>query len=350
MSFSSTLLYWYKEHKRDLPWRGISDPYIIWLSEIILQQTRIDQGMPYFYRFLERFPTIQDFAAADVDEVLRLWQGLGYYSRARNMYAAAQQVMGEFGGIFPSRYEDLLTLKGVGEYTAAAVSSFSTNQPKAVLDGNVFRVLSRYFGIETPINTGAGKKEFAQLAFEVLNKQNAGEYNQAIMDFGATQCKPKNPDCGVCGFQRGCYAVREGKVGILPVKLKARASRNRYFHYFIIRKGKQILMSRRDNSEVWGSLYEFPLLETSGNVDLPELVESPEFRELFLTSDLVQVGPMVKHVLSHQNIYAKFYEIRQSSSLRFQNSNWDYFLSEEIDKLAKHKLIFSFLEKYDILH
>lgn len=350
MSFSSTLLHWYKEHKRDLPWRGISDPYIIWLSEIILQQTRIDQGMPYFYRFLERFPTIQDFAAADVDEVLRLWQGLGYYSRARNMYAAAQQVMGEFGGIFPSRYEDLLTLKGVGEYTAAAVSSFSTNQPKAVLDGNVFRVLSRYFGIETPINTGAGKKEFAQLAFEVLNKQNAGEYNQAIMDFGATQCKPKNPDCGVCVFQRGCYAVREGKVGILPVKLKARASRNRYFHYFIIREDKQILMSRRDNSEVWGSLYEFPLLETSGNVDLPELVESPEFRELFLTSDLVQVGPMVKHVLSHQNIYAKFYEIRQSSSLRFQNSNWDYFLSEEIDKLAKHKLIFSFLEKYDILH
>lgn len=350
MSFSSTLLHWYKEHKRDLPWRGISDPYIIWLSEIILQQTRIDQGMPYFYRFLERFPTIQDFAAADVDEVLRLWQGLGYYSRARNMYAAAQQVMGEFGGIFPSRYEDLLTLKGVGEYTAAAVSSFSTNQPKAVLDGNVFRVLSRYFGIETPINTGAGKKEFAQLAFEVLNKQNAGEYNQAIMDFGATQCKPKNPDCGVCVFQRGCYAVREGKVGILPVKLKARASRNRYFHYFIIREDKQILMSRRDNSEVWGSLYEFPLLETSRDVDLPELVESPEFRELFLTSDLVQVGPMVKHVLSHQNIYAKFYEIRQSSSLRFQNSNWDYFLSEEIDKLAKHKLIFSFLEKYDILH
>ena len=221
MNFAEEIIEWYQLHKRDLPWRNTNDPYIIWLSEIIMQQTRVEQGMPYFNRFAEKYPTVKQFANAKEEEILKLWQGLGYYSRGRNMHHTAKIVMEEHAGYFPSSYDSLIKLKGIGEYTAAAISSFSSNEAKAVVDGNVFRLLSRYFGIDTPINSGKGKKLFTELANELLDKSQAGEFNQAIMEFGSLQCKPKNPDCLACPLQVGCEAKKSNRIQELPIKIKS---------------------------------------------------------------------------------------------------------------------------------
>ncbi len=342
--FAESLLKWFERHGRDLPWRKVKDPYIIWLSEIILQQTRVAQGTPYFHRFYEEFPTISLFAKADLSEILRMWQGLGYYSRARNMHYAAQQVMEKYAGVFPTEYKELLKLKGIGEYTAAAISSFARNEPRAVLDGNVYRVLSRYLGIYTPINSSAGKREFTEIANKMLDKKHPGDYNQAIMDFGALQCKPRNPDCETCVLKLNCAAYQNSRVEDLPVKLKKKASKNRYLHYFIIQKAQKTLMSRRGTNDVWAKLYEFPHIETKGDLSLPELLETADFQAWFSNPTIVQIGPCIKHILSHQNIYAKFYRIENPEALKIEKSTWNYFMSDNLDKLAKHKLIFSFLE------
>ncbi len=346
MSFASNLMIWYREHGRDLPWRNTQDPYVIWLSEIILQQTRVEQGLPYFHRFLDAFPIVTKFAEAEEEDVLRLWQGLGYYSRARNMHKAAKMVISEFFGDFPTRYADAIRLPGVGEYTAAAIASFSVNEPKAVVDGNVYRVLSRYLGISEPINGSKGKKIFAELAQELLDVEHAATYNQAIMDFGALHCKPKKPLCGTCPFRLDCVARKEGLVDSLPVKLKGRASRDRYFHYFIIREDDNILMSKRGTSDVWANLYEFPMIETENDVDIDQLRLLNDFSTYFFpNARLLELGKVAKHILSHQNIYAKFYILEDTDALRLKKSGWNYHLLEKIDTLAKHKLIFSFLEK-----
>ncbi len=346
MSFASNLMIWYREHGRDLPWRNTQDPYVIWLSEIILQQTRVEQGLPYFHRFLDAFPIVTKFAEADEEELLRLWQGLGYYSRARNMHKAAKMVVSDFFGDFPTRYADAMRLPGVGEYTAAAIASFSANEPKAVVDGNVYRVLSRYFGISEPINSTKGKKIFAKLAQEMLDVDHAAIYNQAIMDFGALQCKPKKPLCGTCPFQLDCVALKENRVDSLPVKLKGKASRDRFFHYFIIRKDDHMLMSKRGTSDVWANLYEFPMIETERDVEMGELRTLNEFATYFLpNAHFLELGKVAKHILSHQNIYAKFYVLDDADALHLKKSGWNYHLLEKIDTLAKHKLIFSFLEK-----
>jgi len=346
MSFARELIAWYQENGRDLPWRATQDPYIIWLSEVILQQTRVEQGMPYFYRFVESYPTVSHFAEAPEDDILRLWQGLGYYSRARNMHKAAKLVLSEFKGVFPVAYADLIRLPGVGEYTAAAIASFSSNEAKAVVDGNVYRVLARYFGIDEAINGTAGKKIFASLAEELLDKERPGLYNQAIMDFGALQCKPKSPFCGTCVFQVDCQAYREGKVEELPVKHKAKASRNRYFHYFIVQKDEQVLMSQRGAGDVWTGLYEFPMLETAESMTVDQLFEQELFKVFFEeTAVLEPIGAITKQVLSHQNIYARFYRLDDAEKVRNKKSEWNYFLLEKLDSLAKHKLIFSFLEE-----
>ena len=346
MSFSQKLLHWYLENGRDLPWRKTKDPYVIWLSEIILQQTRVEQGMPYFLRFVETFPNVKAFADADEETILRLWQGLGYYSRARNMHKAAKMVMDEFHGVFPQAYADVIRLPGIGEYTAAAISSFSVNEARAVLDGNVYRVLSRYLGEQSPINSGQGKKIFTALAQEMLDKQSPGLYNQAIMDFGAIQCRPKNPLCEDCIFRLDCTAFKEDRVDSLPVKLKGKASRNRYFHYFILRAEEQMLMSKRGQDDVWANLYEFPMLETTDDLSIPDLIAQEDFEQYFKPDTvLCPVGTQVKHVLSHQNIYARFYQVEDIQMLKKKKKNWHYYYFEKIDKLAKHKLIFSFLEK-----
>ena len=346
MNFAGRLLAWYERYGRELPWRDTTDPYIIWLSEIILQQTRVEQGMPYFYAFVEHFPTINDFANAGEDEILRLWQGLGYYSRARNMHKAAQMVRDDMGGVFPSKYEDAIRLPGVGEYTAAAISSFSINECKAVVDGNVYRVLSRYLAIDEPINSTAGKKLFAQIAQEFISTDYPGLYNQAIMDFGATVCKPKNPLCETCIFREDCRALASSLVDELPVKNKSKGSRNRYFHYFIIEKDGGIMMSKRSEGDVWANLYEFPLIETTRPMEFDELTSQVEFMQYFGTADLLPIGQEIKHILSHQNIYARFYKLNYIEDNRQKNPNWDYIMSDKIDKLAKHKLIFSFINKY----
>jgi len=346
MSFAVKLMDWYREKGRDLPWRDTSDAYIIWLSEIILQQTRVEQGMPYFHRFLEAFPIVTKFAEAEEEQILRLWQGLGYYSRARNMHKAAKMVVEDFNAVFPTRYEDAIRLPGVGEYTAAAIASFSINEPRAVVDGNVYRVLARYFGIHEPINSPQGKKIFAKIAHEMLDKENAGVYNQAIMDFGALQCKPKNPACDVCVFRLECVAFREERVGSLPIKLKGKGSRNRYFHYFVVTDGDKILMSKRGQGDVWTNLYEFPMIETAEDMTVQPLMAHEEFVQYFKTETVLEpVSKQTKHVLSHQNIYARFYVVADSNALKKKKKEWDYYYYEKIDKLAKHKLIFSFLEK-----
>ncbi|MHC8947612.1 A/G-specific adenine glycosylase [Sphingobacterium hungaricum] len=346
MGFSSKLISWYAKNGRELPWRNTTNPYIIWLSEIILQQTRIEQGTPYFHNFLENFPTIEDFANADEGELLKLWQGLGYYSRARNMHKAARQIQADFDGKFPTKYEEVIKLTGIGEYTAAAIASFSSNAAYAVLDGNVFRVLSRYFAIDTPINSTAGKKQFSEIANELLDKKHPGTYNQAIMDFGAMQCKPKNPLCEECIFRMDCRAFQTNSAQSYPVKLKKKPSRNRFFAYFIVEEDGQLLMAKRNDSDIWANMYEFPMIETEEELSISALVEHNEFKFNFPSAILEQLNGTVKQVLSHQNIYAKFYRITNPENNVLKNSSWAFYNSENLDKLAMHKLMFTFLETF----
>lgn len=347
MYFSDELIRWYAGHKRDLPWRHSRDPYVIWLSEIILQQTRVQQGLPYFHRFLEAYPTVGDFARAPEEEILRHWQGLGYYSRARNMLKAAEMVMTDFQGIFPSDFDSLLRLPGIGIYTASAIASFASDEHRAVVDGNVYRVLARFFGIGTPINSPAGIKFFQQLALEMLPSGQSALYNQAIMEFGALQCKPQNPDCGSCPLQPSCYAYSNHKTGQLPVKLKSAKSRNRYFHYFIIREGEGVWMQQRKGGDIWENLYEFPLIEGTEPTTDSGLVDPGQVCSTFGAQvEFVYSSGVIKHVLSHQNIYARFYEIRNVHSEVLRNPALNYVLIKDLDKLAKPKLMYSFIEQY----
>ena len=309
MNFQPEIINWYLHHKRDLPWRNTSDAYIIWLSEIILQQTRVEQGLPYFNRFLENFPTVAHFAAATESEVLKLWEGLGYYSRGRNMLHTAKAVMDLHAGIFPSHYHDLIKLKGIGEYTAAAISSFSANESHAVLDGNVFRVLARFFGIDLPINSPAGKKAFTRLAAELIQGQEPSLYNQAIMEFGALQCKPKSPLCESCPLRTECYAFAHGMTQQLPIKLKAAAKRSRYFNYFVIEQDDLVLVKQRQAGDIWQQLYDFPLVETTAEHNLVPDEFQLKMREVL--GNAVKLRPLSskKHVLTHQIIYVQFFAL-----------------------------------------
>ncbi|MBV5343686.1 A/G-specific adenine glycosylase, partial [bacterium] len=261
-NISKALTNWYNQNKRELPWRDITDPYRIWISEIILQQTRVNQGMRYYLRFVERFPDVKTLAVAEEDEVLKYWQGLGYYSRARNIHKTAKIITEKHKGIFPKNHSDILLLKGIGEYTAAAICSFAYNQPYAVVDGNVFRVLSRVFGIETPIDSTSGKKEFTQLAEKLLDKKEPGLHNQSIMEFGALQCVPVQPDCGVCPLQTVCKAYSLNMADKLPVKATKTKVRERFFNYFYIEYQDKIFIQKRSEKDIWQNLYELPLVES----------------------------------------------------------------------------------------
>jgi len=349
MAFSDEIIAWYHQHKRDLPWRLTSDPYVIWLSEIILQQTRVAQGLPYFHRFLTNYPTVSAFAGAPEEEILLHWQGLGYYSRARNMHHTAKAVVAEYGGVFPNRYDELVKLKGIGAYTAAAIASFSANEPKAVLDGNVFRVLARYFGIDEPVNSSGGRKIFAALADELLDRDHPGIYNQAVMEFGALQCKPVNPDCGGCVLRLSCRALKERRVTELPVKAKGKASRNRYFNYFVVRDGDRILINKREEGDIWANLYELPLIETADHMDIPQLASAEEVVCVFgQGAGLRRIAGPVKHVLSHQNLFAQFVEVDLRTPLTNKKMNWNYVFIKDLGTLAKPKLIYSFIKDYII--
>ena len=333
MSFSTTLLEWFREHGRALPWRETHDPYAVWLSEIILQQTQVKQGWAYWERFMRRWPTVEELAAASEDEVLREWQGLGYYSRARNLHTAAKQIVAL--GDFPSTIDGLRKLKGVGDYTAAAIGSIAFGLPVAVVDGNVYRVLARHFGIETPINTTEGKKEFAALAQELLltalNKEGQGAdlFNQAMMDFGATQCTPSSPHCLKCPLQETCVAFRTDRVGALPVKLKTLKVKERYLAYIYIRCHGETAIHRRPAGDIWQGLYE-PL-----NLDLGAMPPA-KFQGR-------RIATRVKHVLTHRVLYADFWlwEVDERPALP---EGYFWIKEEDIDRYAVPRLVELLLE------
>ena len=343
---SNKLTGWYKNNKRDLPWRDISDPYRIWISEIILQQTRVNQGLSYYNRFIERFPTVQILADADEDEVLKYWQGLGYYTRARNMHKAAQKINTGFNGIFPSLHEDIIQLPGIGEYTAAAISSFAYKEPYAVVDGNVYRVLSRLFSIQTPIDSSAGKKEFSFLAQNLLSKSHPGIHNQAMMEFGALQCVPVNPDCEICPLQSACMAYEMNLVTLLPIKSKKKKSTTRYFNYLFIQLEGNTFLQKRVASDVWQNLFEFPLIESDHLLNTTELTDTDFFKSIMVDINEVNIfkisNPM-KHILSHRVIFAQFISITVSN----QNESLKQFIQVpliEIDHFAVSRLMEIFLE------
>ncbi len=310
--FTQGLQKWYSHNKRNLPWRHQTDPYKIWVSEIILQQTQVKQGLSYYNKFVKNYPTVKHLAKATEDKVLKDWQGLGYYSRARNMHSAAQILMKENNGNFPKTFEDIKKMKGVGDYTAAAIAGFAYNLPHAVVDGNVYRLLSRIFGIQTPIDSGVGKKQFQALATDLLDVKDPATHNQAIMEFGSQFCKPSNPDCQNCIFKNKCYAFLAGKVAELPAKSKKIKVVNRYFNYLIVAdKGNAILINKRAQNDIWKGLYDFLLIETEAETGSKKMVELNEFKKITGKKfNILHISKMYKHVLSHQNLFAKFYVIK----------------------------------------
>ncbi|QDH78269.1 A/G-specific adenine glycosylase [Echinicola soli] len=348
--FPHKLLHWYPQNKRDLPWRNTQNPYIIWLSEIILQQTRVAQGLPYFEEFVRHYPTVQELAKAPVEEVLRLWQGLGYYSRARNLHQCARQVSEEFDGNFPDNYKALLKLKGVGQYTAAAIASFAFKEKVAVLDGNVFRVLSRYFGIDSDISSPKGKKQFQELADKLIPSGQPDEYNQAIMEFGALQCTPKRADCLHCPLRDSCYAYANDQVETLPVKIKKTKVTTRAFLYHDIDCGNKKIVKTRGPKDIWQGLTDFPLVEFAD----PEKID-PENSDLF--QELQAFKPLIdyksektyKHILSHQKIFSNFVSLTIASEKLPEVKKWadtkgyQCCDADQLEALGKPQLIVRYL-------
>lgn len=346
MSFQAEIVNWYFKNKRALPWRDTTDAYVIWLSEVILQQTRVEQGLPYFNNFLQNYPTVQDFAAATETQVLKLWQGLGYYSRGRNMLFTAKQVCELYNGQFPTSYNELIRLKGVGEYTAAAIASFSSNEARAVLDGNVFRVLARYFGIAEPINSTAGKKQFLELAQSLIEGQEAAVYNQAIMEFGAMQCKPKSPACNNCPLERTCFARKNQQVASLPVKLNKLKKRTRYFNYFLCTDKENILVKKRNPGDIWQELYDFPLIETDKNYMEDQEQFSNMLKKAFGNDCKITALSQQKHLLTHQTIYVQFFGLDNYIINFNQNAEIKWVSLQEFDELPQPKVISNFVTKH----
>ncbi|GHU82835.1 A/G-specific adenine glycosylase [Bacteroidia bacterium] len=347
MNVSDILTTWYQDNKRDLPWRKVHDPYLIWISEIILQQTRIAQGMDYYLRFVERFPDIYSLAEAPEDEVLRYWQGLGYYSRARNLHEAARTLAKQFGGKFPTEYEAIRSLKGIGDYTAAAITSLAWDLPYPVVDGNVFRVLSRLFALDTPIDTGKGKKIYTELAASIMPKSDTGLHNQAIMEFGALQCVPQNPDCKHCPLQAQCLGYATGTPQAYPVKQNKTKTRNRYFHYLNIIYKSKTWLNRRSGKDIWKGLYEFPLIETVSPADFADLQQTEAFHHLLSDAGELQISLEIsnlKHVLTHQTLYASFYKVEINEPI----ASLQQYIEVPIDSLDRYavpRLIQLYLEK-----
>jgi len=319
MSFHKTIINWYQKNKRDLPWRKTTNPYYIWLSEIMLQQTRVEQGLPYYLKFTETYPTVVDLANAPEDEVLKLWQGLGYYSRARNLHATAKYVAFELNGVFPNTYTELIKLKGVGDYTASAIASICFDEPTPVVDGNVYRVLARYFGITTPINSTEGIKYFKKLAKELIDIKNPATYNQAIMEFGAKQCKPQSPDCRICPLNSSCIALQKQEIKNLPVKIKKGKIKKRYFNYLVFSNTKEILIQQRKSKGIWQNLYEFPLIETSEELTIDAILENDVFKKIVIDKEYdisLYNENVIIHKLSHQHIYTKFWIVNTFNKLK----------------------------------
>ncbi len=346
---SKTLHRWYEQNKRELPWRDTKDPYAIWISEVILQQTRVNQGYDYYLRFIRRFPNVKALAKASEEDVLKQWQGLGYYSRARNLHAAAKQIEEIFHGEFPKKYSDILSLKGIGEYTAAAIMSIAYREPFAVIDGNVLRVISRLFMIEEPVNSVRGKKKIAEIAHAILDPQHPEIHNQAIMDFGAMLCKPKQPKCTDCPLQVHCLAFAKNIVSKYPVKNKSTKITNRYFHYFHIIHNDHTYLCKREANDIWKNLYEFPLIETSKPSTFIELQNTASFTRLFGANHdiLFTHQSHVKHILSHQIIHADFYKVKIPDSENFSfPDKFQKIPTEYITDFPVSRLIHKYMENF----
>lgn len=352
--WSTKLIAWYQANKRNLPWREVADPYKIWVSEVILQQTRVDQGLDYYHRFVANFRDVHALAAADQDLVLKVWQGLGYYSRARNMHAAAQQVVAMHNGKFPETYEELLALKGIGPYTAAAVASICFNIPHPTIDGNVMRVVSRWFAITEAVNTGEGKKQISASLNEVFDHENPGTFNQALMEFGATVCKPKNPGCVSCIFNQNCLAYQRGLVGQLPAKVKKKPPTKRFFHYlipvFTLYSTPHTIVRKRDETDIWAGLYDFPLIETAVDLENDMICETPDWKKLFTKQSPVvqQVSGLYLHQLTHRQINARFYLVQGDAHV-FSCLEGEIIPVEHFLKLPVPRLIARFIEDNAIL-
>jgi A/G-specific adenine glycosylase len=344
--FNSQIHTWYSLFKRDLPWRNTRNPYCIWLSEIILQQTRIDQGLAYYNRFIDEFPDIFDLAKATEDQILKLWQGLGYYSRARNLHFTAKYIQNSLNGRFPDNYDSIRLLKGIGDYTASAIASISFGLEHPAIDGNVFRILSRYFGISEPIDTSTGKRIFKELATELIKGTDPGIHNQAIMEFGAIQCVPKNPICSKCPLNERCYAFLNRKINDLPVKKNKTTQRNRYFNYLVILCNDQIWLRKRVEDDIWKNLYEFPLIETAEKLEIETVLSQKEFQNL-INSDqptIENISNWKIHILSHQRIHYRFVRIRVKEPL---SKAFDYIKvgKEDIFNFAVPKLLETYLSE-----
>ena len=347
MNFSQILLQWYTLNKRELPWRGTNNPYFIWLSEIILQQTRVEQGLPYYLKFIKEFPTVTDLAIAQEDKVLKLWQGLGYYSRARNLHFSAKSIVQDYDGLFPKTYNDILNLKGVGTYTAAAISSFAFELPYAVVDGNVIRVLSRIFGVEIPFDTALGKKKYQGLAQNLLDKKKSGENNQAIMEFGAIQCTPKLPRCSSCPFSFNCVAYSTNSIEKFPVKSKKIKVKKRFLNYLLIQNENAIILGKRSKG-IWKGLYEFPFIEYPTKKSEKTVIISNEWIDFFKNTDykIESVSDEFIHKLSHQHIYAKFWTVNVEE---FELKNYFFARNFKLKNYPVARLTDKFLKEYNII-
>lgn len=350
--FVANLLTWYGLNKRDLPWRNTTNPYIIWLSEIILQQTRVRQGLPYFLKFFETYPDVQKLASADEQAVLRLWQGLGYYSRAKNLHACAKYIVSDYDGYFPNNFKSLLNLRGVGTYTAAAIASFAYDEKVAVVDGNVYRVLSRVFGLDPDIASPQGQRFFRQFAHELLPDKDSATYNQAIMDFGALQCRPINPSCDVCVCKNYCFAYKHQMQKQLPVKISKVKIKNRYLNYFVIRCGDKLLMKRRSSKDIWNGLYDFYLVETESEMEVNQLQDGFVSWLLLRRTNILDISRDFKHILTHQRLYSKFYlvdltDLEAESILKenLKSEKYSLYSLEEVIDLPKPILINKYLSE-----
>lgn len=324
MVFADTLIAWYEEHKRDLPWRGESDPYKIWVSEIILQQTRVQQGWDYYLRFIDNFPNVKALAEAEEERVLKVWQGLGYYSRARNMHAAAREIMSKHHGVFPNAYDKILSLKGIGAYTAAAIGSMAFNLPYPAVDGNVIRIISRIFGICEDVSQPAVVKRITEICETQIDSTQPGVFNQAAMDFGATHCTPKNPQCEECPFQSDCYALKNQLVEVLPIKKRKAEQKHRYFHYTVYLSDNKTIIEKRSGRDIWKNMYQFPLTETGSD----DFADTPVFS--------------ARETLSHQIIHAHFH-VKNVKILPKLSENQTTICFDDIDNYPMPKIMTMFL-------